>query len=67
MGYLAQVTDLCGRVAPFVANISCALKLSYADIEFILDEWADGKSACIGEFEYREVDDRTVTESGDAN
>lgn len=47
------VIDLCGRSDPFVTELN-ALDLTSADIDHILDMWADNQPAFIGEFEYRE-------------
>jgi hypothetical protein len=50
-----QVIDLCGREAPYVIDVS-NLELPNDSIDFILDQFAEGKrSAYIGEIEYRDV------------
>jgi hypothetical protein len=51
---LVQVIDLCGREAPYIAELST---LESDDVDHILDMWAGGNTAFVGELEYREVPD----------
>jgi hypothetical protein len=49
---LVRIIDHCGRDEPRIAELST---LESDDVDHILDMWADGQTAYIGEFEYQEV------------
>lgn len=54
MSRRVRIIDLRGREAPRIVDLSL---LDSDDVNHILDMWAYGLAAFIGEFEYQEVPD----------
>lgn len=58
---IVQIIDLCGRWPVWEGHLERGCGPDWAgpirdeDLDFIFDQWAEGKPAFIGEVEYREI------------
>jgi hypothetical protein len=52
---LVRIIDHCGRDEPRIAELSALESISSTDVDHIIDMFADGQPAYIGEFEYQEI------------